>query len=327
MVSDVQLPVAGSSRPWSGTDRLTARADGFTFGLLSDRTGLARPGVFEHAVDVLNRLRPDFVIQIGDLIEGYTTDADELRAQWEEADGILDRLDAPLFRVVGNHDVSNDVMRREWLHRHGLLHYHFRVDDVLFLVVDTSDPPQDLTEFGGSGEHELTAERLAELHAMRDSDPEALRRQFEAMADWDATMPAAVSEEQIEYFEAVLAEHADVRWTMVCMHIPAWQGEGNHAIDRLRAALGQRPYTMFAGHVHNYRHQVIDGRDHIRLGPCGGAWVRTGDTGNFDHVSLVRMQGGEPTIANVMLDGVLGVEGGVHPMIRPGPTAAGATQA
>jgi hypothetical protein len=79
------------------------------------------------------------------------------------------------------------------------------------------------------------------------------------------------------------------------------------------ARLGNRPYTMFAGHIHNYRREVIGGRDHIRLGPTGGAWVRTGDRGNFDHVSVVRMGRGEPSIANVVLDGVLSIDGGIYP--------------
>ena len=316
----VWLPPVGRARPWSRPELLLTPSAGFTFGLLSDRTGLARPGVFQRAIEVLNWLRPDFVVQIGDLIEGYVTDEREISAQWDEVDAILARLDVPLFRVVGNHDVSNEAMRSEWVRRHGLLHYHFRYDDVLFLLLNTSDPPQDLTEFGGKGDHELTPERLAELHALRQSDPDALRKQFEAMADWDSTMPAAISEEQVNYFEGVLAEHRDVRWTVVCMHIPAWQGDGHPALDRLRAALADRPYTMFAGHIHNYRREVIGGRDHIRLGPTGGAWVRTGDRGNFDHVSLVRTGLGEPSIANVVLDGVLGVDGGIYPP-RPRPVA------
>ena len=313
MSARVWLPPVGTARPWSRTERLPVPPGGFTFGLLSDRTGLERPGVFSRAIEVLNWLRPDFVVQIGDLIEGYTSDAVELRAQWDEVEGLLAKLEVPLFRVVGNHDVSNEVMRAEWLRRHGLLHYHFRYEDVLFLVLDTCDPPQDLSEFGGEGEHELTPEKLAELHAMRESDPEGLRRRFEAMGEWDSTMPAAISEEQIRYLENAVAENTDVRWTVVCMHMPAWQGDGHPALERLRAALGGRPYTMFAGHIHNYRREVIAGRDHIRLGPTGGAWVRTGDEGNFDHVSLVRMVGDEPCIANVVLDGVLGVEGGTYP--------------
>ena len=45
-------------------------ADGFRFAIVSDRTGGARPGVFERAIDELNLLRPEFVISVGDLVEG-----------------------------------------------------------------------------------------------------------------------------------------------------------------------------------------------------------------------------------------------------------------
>lgn len=43
---------------------------------------LPYPGVFERDVEVANLLRPDFVIQVGDCIEGYTADLDELTRQW-----------------------------------------------------------------------------------------------------------------------------------------------------------------------------------------------------------------------------------------------------
>jgi 3',5'-cyclic AMP phosphodiesterase CpdA len=310
------LPPTGSARPWTRAGSLPPSPPGFSFALLSDRTGLARPGVFERAIEALNWLHPDFVIQIGDSIEGYTTDESVLAAQWKELDGILDALERPLFRVAGNHDVSNELMRDEWLRRHGLLHYHFRYADVLFLVLDTSDPPQALEDVAG----DLTPERLAELHALRDADPEAVRREFEALADWDSTMPADISEEQIGYFERVLAQHTDARWTFVCMHIPAWQGQGHGALDRLYSALGTRPYTMFAGHIHNYQRRVIHGRDHIRLGPTGGAWVLSGDEGNFDHITIVRMTPSGPRIANLVLDGVLGVDGGTCPPPAKGRT-------
>jgi 3',5'-cyclic AMP phosphodiesterase CpdA len=303
----VWLPPVGDARPWTGEP--AAVSSDSMFALMSDRTGLARPGVFERAIEVVNWLRPDFVIQIGDTIEGYTSDPAILDAQWKEFDGMLRALEPPLFRVVGNHDVSNEVMREEWLRRHGLLYYHFRFADVLFLVLDTSDPPQADGEVAG----DLTLERLAELHAMRDEDPEAVRREFEALADWESTMPADISDEQVGYFEKVLADHPDVRWTFVCMHIPAWQGDGHPALDRLYAALGERAYTMFAGHIHNYQRRILRNHDHIRLGPTGGAWVIGGDQGNFDHVTLVRMTPSGPRIANLVLDGVLGADGGAYP--------------
>ena len=48
----------------------------------------------------------------------------------------------------------------------------------------------------------------------------------------------------------------------------------------------------------------IDGNQHIRLGPTGGLWVIGGDHGNFDHVTLVRMESDGPHVVNLALDGI-----------------------
>src|SRR6058998_2155311 len=42
----------------------------FRFAIMSDRTGGARPGVFERAIDQINILQPEFVVTVGDLVEG-----------------------------------------------------------------------------------------------------------------------------------------------------------------------------------------------------------------------------------------------------------------
>ncbi|MER7276215.1 hypothetical protein ABT369_17335 [Dactylosporangium sp. NPDC000244] len=92
------------------------------------------------------------------------------------------------------------------------------------------------------------------------------------------------------------------------MHMPLWQG--NHpAWARIRAALGDRPYHAFAGHVHNYKHQHIDGNSHVRLGPTGGLWVLGGPDGNFDHVTQVTVTDNGPIVANILLDGVRDIDG------------------
>lgn len=300
------VDVPGAPAPYSGPGAPGAD-DRFTFALISDRTGDARPGVFERGVAALNALAPTFAVQLGDLIEGYTEDPAVLDAEWAEMDAMLAPLRMPLFHVPGNHDVANDVMRERWLDRFGALYYHFRYRDTLFLVLNTQDPEQPLAP--------EAAARLKERLAAARGDAELIRQAYEEAVDWEGPpASAAVSEEQLGYAEEVLRRHRDVRWTFVLMHMPLWQGEGHPAYHRLRAALGDRPHTMFAGHVHNYR-QSVDGAGNrrIRLGPTGGVWVfGEEDPGNFHHVTLVTVGAGgagEPVIANLALDGVRGPDG------------------
>lgn len=302
--SAIQLPELNGATPWTQQER-PKRPEEFTFALLSDRTGGARPGVFEHAVDIVNLFRPDFAIQVGDLIEGYTEDPAELDAMWSEADDIVDNLEVPLFRVPGNHDVSNTLMRDRWLQRHGRLHYHFRYHDILFVVLDTQDPPE--------GQLEFYQHQIGDIDALKDlakTDPDEATRRAGSI-DWEGPHPVAFSAEQLDWAEQTLAENTDVRWTVLCMHMPVWQDPHHAGFQRLQRALASRPYTAFCGHIHNYKQVLIDGNAHIRLGPTGGLWVVDSEVGNFDHITLVTMTSQGPRIANVRLDGVLDSAGEV----------------
>ena len=66
--------------------------------------GGERPRVFEIAVAQLNLLRPELIMNVGDLIEGGSTDLDELNAQWDSFDERASRALAPVFYAGGNHD-------------------------------------------------------------------------------------------------------------------------------------------------------------------------------------------------------------------------------
>ncbi|MEW6755844.1 MAG: sugar-binding protein, partial [Candidatus Latescibacterota bacterium] len=76
-----------------------------------------------------------------DLIEGYSEDRPTIRSEWDEFDGFVQSLEMPFFYVPGNHDLSNPVMVEEWQRRLGPLYYHFVYRDVLFLCLDSEDPP------------------------------------------------------------------------------------------------------------------------------------------------------------------------------------------
>lgn len=109
------------------------------FAILSDRTGGMVPGIFEDAVKKANQLQPQFVMSVGDLINGYSTDSVLIDTQWKEFNQLLEPLTVPFFYVSGNHDISNSWMQQEWIRRYGQSHYYFIYRNTLFLCLNSQD--------------------------------------------------------------------------------------------------------------------------------------------------------------------------------------------
>lgn len=158
-----ELVIAPEDRnPWTHLD-LNNGPDEFQFAIVTDRTGGHRAGIFEKAVERLNLLQPEFVLSVGDLIEGGTEDETQLRLEWNEFRGFVSRLEMPFFYVPGNHDISNEVMGRKWKDLFGRSYYHFVYRDVLFLLLNSEDPP-------GKGPGNLSAEQLAYFRDVLDEN-------------------------------------------------------------------------------------------------------------------------------------------------------------
>jgi len=280
--------------PWTKAQADTS-AGKFTFAVFSDLSGGEREGVFEVAIEQLNLLRPELIMNVGDLIEGGTDDVAELAAQWDAFDERARRARAPLFYAGGNHDLTGEVLREVWRERNGPLYYHFVYKNVLFLVLDTEDN---------------TPERMQEIHAARDKAVAIYKTEGpEAFARTEyATMPersaGTVSAEQSRYFVEVVAEHPDVRWTFVFIHKPAWERQGEKHFAAIEAALADRPYTVFNGHVQAYAYRQRHGRDYIQLATTGGEqFPELGRSA--DHVTLVTVDDEGVDIANLLLSGIL----------------------
>ncbi|WPP49190.1 PA14 domain-containing protein [Catalinimonas niigatensis] len=128
----------GQQKPWSH-EQFANDPQAFQFAIVSDRTGGHRPGIFEKAVHKLNLLQPEFVMSVGDFIEGYTKDEKIIEEEWNEFNGFIEKLEAPFFYLPGNHDISNEVMREAWKERFGKSYYAFLYQDVLFICMDTND--------------------------------------------------------------------------------------------------------------------------------------------------------------------------------------------
>jgi hypothetical protein len=111
----------------------------FRFAIMSDRTGGMIPGVFKKAVNKVNLMQPEFVLSVGDLIDGYTEDSTVWNAQWDEFESIVDKLEMPFYFVPGNHDISNSGLLKEWKRRLGAPYWYFIYKDVMFLALHTED--------------------------------------------------------------------------------------------------------------------------------------------------------------------------------------------
>ena len=104
---------------------------------MSDLTGGNRQAVFVDAVRKLNLLQPEFVLSVGDFIEGYTRDVGIVEQEWQSFEKLIAPLEMPYFRVPGNHDITNPIQFDIWTGRFGPTYYHFIYRNVLFLVLNT----------------------------------------------------------------------------------------------------------------------------------------------------------------------------------------------
>ena len=109
------------------------------FAIVSDLWGGYRAGVFEDAVQKLELLQPQFVMSVGDLIDGNTYNLDSANQQWDAFNNRIKDLSMPFFYTPGNHDIGNPFLEKVWKDRLGKPYYHFVKNNVLFLSLNTED--------------------------------------------------------------------------------------------------------------------------------------------------------------------------------------------
>jgi 3',5'-cyclic AMP phosphodiesterase CpdA len=260
---DVKVAVEARN-PWTHL-RLNNDPDEFRFVIVSDRTGGHRPGVFSRAVDQINLLQPEFVLSVGDLIEGYNENPERVAEQWKEFQTYVHKLQMPFFYVPGNHDLSNKYQEQVWTEKFGRRYYSFNYRNVLFLVLSSEDNP------GAEGKQGYVG-------------PEQIDFVKKALADNPSVR------------WTIVAVHRPL-WSQDNVSKTGWL--------EVEKALAGRNYTVFAGHIHRFRKYVRNGANYYQLSTTGGSSRMRGlDYGEFDQVAWVTMKKDGPVIANVMLDGV-----------------------
>jgi hypothetical protein len=294
-----------NAKPWT-SENFKNNPDNFQFVIIGDRTGGANAqGTFRLAMDQINLLQPEFVINVGDLIEGYPEDRADLNGMWDEADSLLDMLEMPFFRTIGNHDVSTSETKEVWMERHGADYYHFVYQDVLFMVINSEDgsrpaPPPEIKE------------GLKVYNRLQIEDPEAASKMLEEFMTSEAVIaalgqPVEFPDKQMNWIKNTLEKNKNVRWTFFFMHEPCWENP-SESFKAIQEVVKERKHTMIAGHLHYYDYDFIDGFEYITIGPAGASFHHDGP-GNVDHIMWVTMTDDGPQIANIALKGLFDRKG------------------
>ena len=282
-------------KPWTHLN-FQNDPDDFQFAIVPDRTGGDYRGAFTNALDKVNRMHPEFVITVGDLVEGMNmqyvnarrTIADVQIEQQTELTNMTAKVVAPFFTVVGNHDIgrsrpyppcfarANEESTKGWKKFYGNdTYYSFVYKRVLFVCLNTMD---------GRG---------------------AGRKQV------------GITDKQYAWFKKTLDDNADVRWTCIFMHQPAeWLTDAWFRFEK--EELTKRRYTVFAGDWHTYLHAKRHGRDYYVLSVAGGGscmnarlggeqrtQLKGPEYGEMDHITWVTMTPDGPDVMNLVLGGML----------------------
>lgn len=261
--------VATEKKPWTHLD-FGDRAGGndFCFGIISDRTGRPRPGVFEKAITTMNRMRPEFVISVGDFIEGGCMEdwsGPFLQKQWDAIKPEIEKCVPPFFYVAGNHDFAPPEpgveQKKLWDNMFGVSYYYFIYKNTLFLCLNSNYAPS------GFGEEQI---------------------------EWA--------------LQVIKEKCPDVRWTFIFLHQPTrWLTDEfarieNALYERNYTVISgdKHQYTKY---VRNGRKYFMLGTT-----GGGDTLVAQGQRGvhfgEFDHITWVSMCGERPEFTNIALDGI-----------------------
>ena len=292
-------------KPWT-SENFKNNPDNFQFAIIGDRTGGANvEETFKIAMDQINLLQPEFVINVGDVIEGYSDDKAELNAEWDEIDAMLNKLEMPFFRTPGNHDIANEIAQQVYLKRHGATHYYFIYRNTLFMVLDSEDNSRPAPPPG-------MKEKIELYNRLQTEDPPKAQAMLAEFMSDEAVIaalskPIDFPKKQVAWIKKTLADNADVRWTIVFSHEPCWENP-SESFKAVQSILKERRFTWFAGHLHYYDYDNIDGREYITMGPAGASFHQEGP-GNVDHIMWVTMTENGPQMGNIALKGLFDRKG------------------
>ena len=274
LAADFSHNLSGT-KPWTDKPFLDDPQE-FHFAIISDLTGGERPDVYERAVEKLNLLRPEFVMSVGDLVQGGGVSREALKKQWDSFRRRTDKLEMPFFYVVGNHDIwtgftgmtpARQTSIDLWKEQFGTnTYYNFTYKGCHFVCLDSMEthdyyPPRE-----------------------------------------------ALSVRQLEWASREIRSRAGARWTFIFMHKPLdWTSDRWLKFER---EIADVDYTVFCGDWHTHCTAVRHGKKYHVIGTTGGvidgAISEDLSSGIMDSVTWVTVTKKGPVVSNIAVSGVHG---------------------
>ncbi len=196
------------------------------------------PAEYERMVYEASLLKPNFAIQVGDLIHGYTHNKEQLRKEWQRFKGQISLLQAPFYPVPGNHDVVTNEAEEIYLETwgKGKLLYSFDRGSSHFVILNSWWGDED--------------DRVMEWQRKwLDDDLKKFSNQF--------------SDQEIKS-----------KSIFVFIHSPLWkyplESEGKKDWELVHNILVKYPVKLVVGgHTHEYVWERIDGINYLVINSAG----------------------------------------------------------
>jgi predicted phosphodiesterase len=210
------------------------------------------------AVDDFNRVKPDAVFCVGDLVQGYSRDHKHVEREHADFLEIVGRLNAPFFPTAGNHDLvsgKRDSKDRsfadDYRARFGPLYYSVELELASFVILNSED---------GDGE-----------------------------------ISAGFSDAQLAWLDRTLEKLAmRGRPIVLLFHRPLWDHKPTRWDERVQPMLLRHGVDfVIAGHYHALQSlPARDGIPFLILGTCGGAIDQHPLTGQLQHTTFLVIDDG-----------------------------------
>ncbi len=243
-----------------------AKADGITIkvpaspkqqviAIFPDRTTGRDWGLryLREGVEDLNRIQPDAVFTVGDLVQGYTRLREEYTRQQDEYLGIVGQLKAPFYPTPGNHDVVSGARSYDdrtyadlYREKFGPLYFSTELELLTIIVLFTEDG--------------------------------------------DGLIKPGISDTQVAWLESTLkSAAARNRPIAVLMHRPLWHDRATKWEERIDPLLAKYSVAwVIAGHYHALQDEGTRGKTrYLILGTCGGTIDQHPLAGQLQHLTFL----------------------------------------